>query len=185
MNRLAAIFTLGVVFALAACCLMLSACTSTHGPSEVVLPDDFSFDYHYSAGALPPQGYYALDVSADIESLGSRAMISGFLPDGPCSLAMFFDTCEDSLLVVYRQMLDNRIFRDSWTEVACPDGGAGRWLEVVASGREYHVPPLPGCACLQNQASLNETCDRIWLFVPAAVRDSLMSAHEGWMEEWK
>ncbi len=178
-------------FVTAVCCLALSCaaifwgCTGTHDPSDAVLPDDFSFEHRYSTGSLPPPYSYRLVVSAEAQTGLCRAVVVGHLPSGPCSLAVQYDAEEDTLLALHLQMRDNRIFRSSWTEVHCPVGGPVRWLEVFADGNLYTIPPVPGApSCVTDQESLNETCDRIWSSVPASIRDSLMAAHETWIEEW-
>ena len=162
-------------------CLALLGCSGMFRPAEVELPSDFSYSYRLTVGSVGPPYWYSLDVAADASTRSGEATIAMLDQPDSLSLTLSFSVHEEELLVVLREMIDNRFFRPGWDSMMCPDGAAGRRVEATAHGRHVRVPPEDLSGCIRDRDSLEDVCDAIWESVPATIRDSLMAERESWI----
>ncbi len=143
---------------------------------EAVLPkpDDFTIEYQWREGAVPPPDHYAYTIRINRDAEGEIE----FRPDYPREDVPVwkesFAVDEKALERIYGLMVDCGMFRETWeTDERIPPGDSIETLDVISQGNHVHVP-----GNIKNPVDMNELYNAIRGLVPQAIWKSLMARRD-------
>jgi len=165
--------------------LSLMAC-STISPSTQemkVRPADFSIQYEWAEGSLPPPYHYEYIIRIKPAGEGQVEMIPDYPGDQIPVWIEPFTVSQANLDRLFQFMSDHGMFTQDWrAQYHPPVGGSSERLAVTAVGQTIYVPAYVAA----NQASAaKEIYAAIKALVPQAVWDKLNTQHEQYIREQK
>jgi len=149
--------------------------------SAPALPGDFSLEYTWLAGALPPPHYYEYRIQL---GAGGEGMVE-FRPDYPAEQTPLwresFTVAPLALQQLYHQMLEQEVLRPQWEPIPAEQAPLGSELEslaVVAHAHHYRVPAL-----IVEAPRLTPVYQRIRRLVPETLWHAMMQRREAYIRE--
>ena len=157
---------------------------STYHPAtgeQGARPDDFSVEYEWREGSLPPPYHYAYTIT--IKPSGQSEIV--LTPDYPSAAvpkwAETFQGEEPNLNDLYRVMVENGLFTRRWRERdAPPVGGSNQTMVVTARGKRITVEDY---LVSEQQASAKVMYAAVQALVPKDVWERLEARRKQYMQE--
>lgn len=150
------------IFSMMIIILLASACSkpAAHRPS------DFSLNFEWDTGALPPQYHYAYVVRIGSDNHTDFTYSPGYEPlTQPDAWQVKFDLTANQLNGLYALLLENDMLRSSWQTGQPLLGGSGTRLAIQADGRVFEVPSISVLDKTQRQ-TVEIVMDHIRTLVP-------------------
>jgi hypothetical protein len=144
-------------------------------------PADFSFEYNWSEGSLPPPYHYEYLIR--LQPVGQGQVV--FWPDYPGFAGVpewveSFSPDSDQLDQLYQIMVDQGLFTEAWkAQDDPPVGGSSEWMAVTAHGQNIEIPAfvLP-----EQAAAVSEIYTALRSLVPQAIWDKLEKQRQEYVE---
>jgi hypothetical protein len=161
--------------------VLLAACQtgpSSSPPPPPTWPEDMPSDYHvrsdYYGQAVSPVYHYDYFIVLDPATTDTISFHPDYMESSPPVWIETFDASTADLEDLWDLMMEEDLFRDSWTR--SPDTLFGAWtrtMRITASGGYYTVPEW-----IQDTTSANRVYRRVDGLVPDAIWDSLWAWRE-------
>ena len=137
-------------------------------------PIDFSIQYKWCEGTVPPPYYYEYTIWL---GPGSRGRID-FLPDYPMHNPPVwtepFDVEAEALDRLYALMVEKGVFKRSWTEIDDGRiGGSLEWMRVTVAGKKFTVPSV-----IEEAGIVKDIYSAIKALVPESIWAKLRAQRE-------
>jgi len=106
-----------------------------------VIPEDFSFEYQWQMGSVPPPYYYEYSVKVDTNGSGVVELLPDYPMHHPVPRTVEINVGHSTLECLYMEMTKVELFEKE-CRVVDSDwvGGSLSSLVVRAWGKEYKVP---------------------------------------------
>jgi hypothetical protein len=144
-------------------------------------PDDFSVEYEWHEGSLPPPYHYEYTITIKPDGQAEFMMI----PDYPSKTVLrwteSFTVKAEELDRFYRMIVTNGLFTKKWRMLdPLPVGGSRQSMTVTAGGKQVAVeaPLVP-----DQDASAKAIYSALEALVPKAIVDTLNARRERYMQE--
>jgi len=146
-----------------------------------VRPDDFSVEYEWREGSLPPPHHYEYNVV--IKHSGESQIV--LTPDYPSTTvpkwAERFKVEEQGLNDLYRVIIENGLFTRKWRHLhEAPVGGSNQTLVVTARGKRIKVEDY---LVSEQQASAKAMYAAVQALVPKEIWERLQARRQQYMQE--
>jgi hypothetical protein len=166
------------------CLVVLLVACSTSNPltgKPDTRPDDFSVQYHWQEGSLPPPYHYEYTIRINATGEGQVEMIPDYPSEQVPVWTEPFTVSQADLDKLFQTMADQGVFTRAWrAQDSPPVGGSSEWLTVTANGREIEIPAY----VLASQASAAaEVYSATKALAPQAVWDKLTAQREEYVQE--
>jgi len=150
-----------------------------------VPPGQFSLDYEYRSGSLPPPGHFEYSIHIEPDGRGTMVMRPDYPSDRTPTWKETFTVAPEQLDAVHRLLYASGLFMPrppARRSGPAPVGGDTEWMTVTATGATYEVANLEA-------SGQGETAARIYAavnaLVPGRVRESLRARCEGYARDYR
>jgi len=143
-------------------------------------PEDFSVQYWWREGSLPPPDHYEYSICLSSGQEGSIIFYPDYPMENPPVWTEYFSVDAESLQQLYALIIENELFGKTWTEIEDPPlGGSLEWLEVIAGGDRIIVP-----SAINESQVVEDIYSQIRALVPAWIWNKLMNQYKGYQREY-
>ena len=163
--------------------LSLIACSTISPSTQEIKPrsGDFSIQYKWAQGSLPPPFHYEYSIRIGPTGEGQLEMIPDYPGDHIPVWIEPFTVSQGNLEKLFQLMSDQGLFTQDWRpQVHAPVGGSSEWLAVTAGGQRIDVP---ASVAVNQAAAAKEIYVAINALVPQAVWDKLNTQHDRYIQE--
>lgn len=139
------------------------------------LPADFSFEYAWRAGSMPPPHHYAFSISGSASGRGRIVFVPGYAFENPPSWQEEF-AIDAAAWSTFKHLLQaKKTFARRWREIDSQAvGGSRRSFVFRRDGKETRIPadlsPADAAAAAELEAAVRA-------LVPEALWQSLRQRH--------
>jgi hypothetical protein len=146
-------------------------------------PADFSIEYNWSEGSLPPPHHYEYLIR--LLSSGPGQVV--FWPDYPGfagvpEWAERFNPSPEQLDQLYRIMLDQGLLTEEWrAEADPPVGGSSEWMAVTADDRQIVIPAF---VRTEQSAAASAIYSALRSLVPDSIWEKLAEQRQEYIEAY-
>jgi len=123
--------------------LMVAACQPVESDlaDSSQKPGDFSFDFRWNVGALPPPYHYSYEILVAADGNGQFIYQEGYEgEDAKEPVVSDFTLSQEQLIQLYEMMLQNDLLRVKWEEGEPLLGAPSSAMRITAAGKEHGVP---------------------------------------------
>jgi hypothetical protein len=150
-------------------------------PESASRPADFSIQYEWTEGSLPPPHHY--EYSITVASSGQGQLV--LLPDYPAAAAPKwterFSLDADEMDRLYQVLRKNGLFRSNWRQLdAPPVGGSSQTLVVTVGGQQFTVEDY---LVADQQPAAKAIYEAVNAIVPQEAWDRLDGKRRQYMQE--
>ena len=159
------------------------ACATVHPTTDAAggRPDNFSIEYEWQEGSLPPPNHYEYTITITPDGQGAVVMI----PDYPSMTAVkwteHFTVKAEELDGLDQVMKANGLFTREWRTPDPPRvGGSRRSLTVTTGGRRAAIrTPVVS----EQESAVGAMCAAVEALVPKATWDTLNARRRQYVQE--
>src|SRR4051812_12998157 len=110
-------------------------------PMPLQRPVDFTVNYKWRAGSMPPPFHYEYSVVIGPGTEGKVVYTPNYPSDGVPTWTETFSVTSEQLDQLYNLVLAKKVFATNWQRMQdFPVGGSQEWADVTANGREISIP---------------------------------------------
>lgn len=114
-----------------------------NGGIMAVIPEEFSFEYQWQMGSVPPPYYYEYSIKVEANGAGAVELLPDYPMHHPVPRTLEINVGHFSLECLYIEMTKDELFEKECRGVDSNWGGESlSSLVVRAWGKEYKVPSL-------------------------------------------
>jgi len=136
-------------------------------------PADFSFDFHWNVGALPPSYYYSYTILVAADGKGQFIYQEGYEgEDARQSAVTEFTLSQDQMQQLYEMMLQKDLLREKWEEDEILLGAPSAAIRITAAGTTYEVPD-DAAMLAADRRTVTEVYDFLRTLLPQSIWDDL------------
>ena len=150
-----------------------------HMKGSKKIPDDFSIQYRWREGSVPPPDHYEYTIHLGPGGEGELVFYPDYPMYNPPNWSEQFQIDKATLERLYRLMEERGIFSRSWTESDEATGGALESVRIRADGMEFTVP-----GGIEEAEDVKEVYRFIRSTVPEKIWDTIMSRREKFVREY-
>ncbi len=144
------------------------------------MPKDFSLEYTWIEGSMPPPHHYEYTIAIDSAGHGTVTYHPDYPEHRKPPWVEKFDVSRERLETLYPRIRELVLDR-KWKEQSDPPvGGSYSWLRATGGGRSASTPTHP----IDGEA-LPKLYDEIRGLVPKAVWDDLSARREKFVREYR
>jgi hypothetical protein len=144
-------------------------------------PDDFSLQYEWREGSLPPPYHYEYTISIAPDGRGQVVMVPDYPSDKVPTWTETFTLQPAQLDTLYQSLVEQGLFRQSWrAQDNPPVGGSSQSLVITAQGKTV---VLPAYVLIEQEAAAEEIYAAVMALVPKPIWDKLNAQREQYMQE--
>ncbi len=140
-------------------------------------PDDFSIEYRWREGSVPPPDHYEYTIHLGPGTKGRVVFSPDYPEHHPPVWTESFNIEKGSMEMLYRLMEGKGIFTKRWTETDEALGGPLESVKIRADGRDFMVP-----GGIREREDVEEVYGLIRSSVPEETWNLLMSKRERFVE---
>lgn len=146
-------------------------------------PADFSVQYEWRAGSMPPPYHYEYTIRVGPGSEGQIVYLPDYQSEGVPTWTETITVTSRQLGDLYALVVDRKLLREKWGRVQDPPvGGSVQWAEITAGGKTYKVPTQLQGFQESAAASLYEAVKAL---VPQATWDKLEAQREQYVKDYQ
>ena len=146
----------------------------------IARPKDFSIQYWWREGSLPPPNHYEYSIHLGPGFKGKIIFYPDYLMDKPPVWTETFNVDDKALDKLYELIVEKELFNKRWTEIEDPPvGGSLEWLEVVAHENHTIVP-----SAINESPVVNDVYSMISSLVPRQIWTKLTHQHDQYQREY-
>lgn len=163
--------------------VVLSSCSRLSPATDVpdARPDDFSVEYEWREGSLPPPYHYEYTIVIKPDSEGEVTMIPDYPSETAPEWTETFTVEEEELDSLYQVMVDNGLFTQKWRTLdLSPVGGGRQSMTVTAGGEQVTLEPH---LVSDQEVSAEAMYSAVEALVPKEIWDKLNARREQYMQE--
>jgi hypothetical protein len=144
-------------------------------------PDDFSVEYGWREGSLPPPYHYEYTIIIKPDGQGEVTMIPDYPSETAPKWTETFTVKEEELDSLYQVMVANGLFTQKWRTLdPSPVGGSRQSMTVTAGGKQV---ALEAHLVSDQEASAEAMYSAVEALVPKEIWDKLNARREQYMQE--
>ncbi len=157
--------------------------TKTPGDKMKPQPADFSVDYEWRAGTMPPPYHYEYSILIGPGEQGQIVYQPDYDSENVPTWSEEFTVTRQQLSDLYNLVVDRKLLREKWGKVTDPPvGGSLQWAEITAHGKTYKIPShLQG---FQEEAA-GTLYEAVRGMVPQETWDKLEARRQRYMEDYQ
>ena len=158
-----------VMFWLLLALVALSACAKPAAER----PPDFSLEFEWDTGALPPQYHYAYVIRLEPDGSGELVYSPGYEPltQADAWRAAFL-LSPDQMDDLYALLRGGNMLRSDWQTGQPLVGGQGTHIRITADGKTYEVPSV-SVLTQSEREKVENLMEGIRSFVPAGIWEEM------------
>jgi hypothetical protein len=121
--------------------ILVGCSTSPPEPPELASrPADFSVQYEWTEGSLPPPHHYEYAITVASSGQGQLVLLPDYPTAGAPKWTERFSLDAEDMDRLYQTLKKNGLFRNDWRQLdAPPVGGSSQTLVVMAGGKQFIV----------------------------------------------
>ncbi|HEX8221302.1 MAG TPA: hypothetical protein VF914_19085 [Chloroflexia bacterium] len=157
--------------------------TPTPGDKMQPPPADFSVQYEWRAGSMPPPYHYEYTIRVGPGAQGQIVYRPDYESKGVPTWTETITVTSQQLAGLYALVVDRKLLRENWGRVQDPPvGGSVQWAEITAGGKTYKIPTqLQG---FQESAAAH-LYEAVKALVPQATWDKLEAQREQYVKDYQ
>ena len=145
-----------------------------------VRPEDFSIQYWWREGSVPPPYHYEYSIYLGPGSMGKVIFYPDYPMDKPPVWTETFSIDDKALNELYDLIIEKGLFDKRWSEIEDPPvGGSLEWLEVVAHECHIVVP-----SAINEYQVVNDVYSMIRSLVPKRLWSKLMRQRDQYQRKY-
>ena len=159
------------------------SCATSHPLTneQNVRPDDFSVEYEWREGSLPPPYHYEYTVTIKSSGRGEIVLTPDYPSNDVPKWTEFFKIEEQALNDLYRVMVENGLATQKWRQLdAAPVGGSNQTLVVTAQGKRIKVEDY---LVSEQQVSAKVMYAAVKALIPNEIWERLQTKRQQYMQE--
>ena len=146
----------------------------------ILRPKDFSIQYWWMEGSVPPPYHYEYSIYLGPGSKGKIVFYPDYPMEKPPVWTETFSVDDRTLDELYALIVEKQLFTIKWTEIEDPAvGGSLEWLEVVAHEDQIMVP-----SAINESQVVNDVYSMIKSLVPRRIWSKLMHQRDQYQWEY-
>jgi hypothetical protein len=160
-----------------------TGCAAFHplNNEENARPDDFSVEYEWREGSLPPPYHYEYTVIIKPSGQSEIVMTPDYASITAPKWTEYYMIEEQGLNDLYRVLVENGLFTRKWRQLtAAPVGGSNQTLVVTARGQRIKVEDY---LVSEQQVSAKAMYTAVQALVPKEIWERLQAKRQQYMQE--
>jgi hypothetical protein len=135
-------------------------------------PDDFSFQYNWAAGSMPPPYHYEYTIQIGPGPFGKATLVPNYPGADVPVWTEDFTITEQQLDDLYNLVTQKNMLRNNWREMSSPPvGGSTHWAAITAGGERYTVPSTLETS---EEVVVDDVYESVMAMVPSAQWSKLL-----------
>ena len=136
-------------------------------------PADFSFEFRWNVGALPPPYYYSYAILVAADGKGQFIYQEGYEGEDARQPAVSeFTLSQEQLQELYEMMLQRDLLREKWEQGEILPGAPSAAMWITAAGKTYEVPD-DATMQVADRKAVTEVYDFLRTLLPQSIWDDL------------
>ena len=149
---------------------------------DSAIPSDFSAEYKWREGSVPPPYHYEYIISIGPGARGEIVFFPDYPSDETPAWRETFEVSDEALSAFFGLIKEKEVLSTNWQEMENPlIGGELEWLKVTAGGTQVLVPSL---LIEEQAAAISAVFQAIRSFVPESIWTDLMARREQYEQHY-